>query len=118
VWFSLLLYSHTTVRARQDKAFTVLADLASVFCWQANFGSHGYFSREFHVTLCQRRVFMIGFVCQSEERLDALHRYALTVVIHLLHGAPLNKLLRISEISLSMARTIILDGLRWAERKR
>jgi hypothetical protein len=53
VWFSLLLNSNSTVNAGIDKAFTVPANHAAIFSGQAQFGSHGDFSGNHDVTLCQ-----------------------------------------------------------------
>jgi len=55
------LYADTTVYARQDKAFTVSADEASVFFGHMQFGSHGYLPRDLDVTLSQFWVFMNHF---------------------------------------------------------
>jgi len=59
--FPSLLYSDTTVYARQDKAFTFSADEASVFFGELQFGSHGYSACDLDVSLCQFWVFMDYF---------------------------------------------------------
>jgi len=55
------LDADTTVYARQDKAFTVSADEASVFFGHMQFGSHGYPARDLDVTLSKFWVFMDYF---------------------------------------------------------
>jgi len=61
VGFPSLLDADTTVYARQDKAFTVSTDEASVFFGHTQFGSHGYPARDLDVPLSQFRVFMNHF---------------------------------------------------------
>jgi len=53
VGFSSLLNTDTTVDARIDKAFTVPTNHTAIFGWQSQFGSHGDFSGNSHVTLSQ-----------------------------------------------------------------
>jgi hypothetical protein len=83
MWFSQLLYSHATVDTRQDEPLAVPADLASVLSWQADFCCHSYSSGSVHVLLRQHWVFFQTFLCQTEERLNALPRHASDVVLHL-----------------------------------
>jgi len=50
---------------------------APILPGQSQLGSHGYFSRNLHVTLRQLRVFMNDLSGETEEDADALQGYLL-----------------------------------------
>lgn len=111
--FSPLLYSHTTIHAGQDKAFTMPANLPSVFFWQTHPSSHGNFPGYIYVALSQSRVFVEGFICQTEKCLNTLHCDAPSFRIHLLTRYSISKLLALNRLAFPQHKTqdlVLLGG--------
>ena len=89
------------------------ANLASVFFWQTQPSSHGNFSGYIYVALSQSRVFVEGFICQTEKCLNTLHCDAPSFRIHLLTRYSISKLLALNRLAFPQHKTqdlVLLGG--------
>jgi hypothetical protein len=110
VRLSALLDSHTTIHTRQDKLFTMSANLTPVFLRQSNLCCHSDFSSQPYIALCQSRVFINCFTCQTKKGANTLHGYVSSFRVHLLVQYSDERIMRVfNEISLSTSIAMIIN---------